>query len=209
MREARAAASLNHPNICTIHEVGEAVSQTYIAMELVEGQPLSVRLAQGPLPPEEVLRYGLQLAEGVGHAHDRGVVHRDLKTGNVMLTPEGRLKVLDFGLAKRLSGAELAEITTRSQDSLTEPGAILGTLPYMPPEQLRGQPADARSDVWALGVVLYETLPEYESAGWPSTPDVTMTPFAPSRTCSRILDPPLVSLQICRNFRRTHHRAHR
>jgi eukaryotic-like serine/threonine-protein kinase len=156
LREARAAASLNHPNICTIHEVGDADGQAYIAMELVEGQPLSVRLTQGLLPPQEVLRYGLQLAEALAHAHERGIVHRDLKSANVVVTPEGRAKVLDFGLAKRLSGQELTEVTTASPASLTQPGAILGTLPYMAPEQLRGQPADARSDVWALGVMLYE-----------------------------------------------------
>ena len=156
LREARAAASLNHPNICTIHEVGEADGHAYIAMEVVEGRPLGERLADGPLPPEDVLRYGLQLADALAHAHDRGVVHRDLKSANVMVTPEGRVKVLDFGLARRVSGEELAEVTTREHASLTEGGAILGTLPYMAPEQLRAQPADARSDVWALGVVLYE-----------------------------------------------------
>ena len=156
VREARAAASLNHPNICTIHEVGDADGQAYIAMEVVEGKPLSIRLAEGPLPPEEVLRYGLQLADALAHAHDRGVVHRDLKSANVMITPEGRVKVLDFGLAKRVSGEALAEVTTLSHATLTQPGAILGTLPYMAPEQLRAQPADARSDVWALGIILYE-----------------------------------------------------
>jgi serine/threonine-protein kinase len=156
LREARAAASLNHPNICTIYEVGEADGRAYIAMEVIEGQPLSRRLNEGPLPSEEVVRCGLQLADALAHAHDRGVVHRDLKSANVMVTPEGRLKVLDFGLAKRLSGEALAEVTTRSHESLMLPGTILGTLPYMAPEQLRGQPADARSDVWALGVVLYE-----------------------------------------------------
>ena len=156
LREARAAASLNHPNICTIYEVGEADGHVYIAMEVVEGQPLSRRLAARPLPSEEVLRYGLQLTDALAHAHDRGVVHRDLKSANVMATPEGRIKVLDFGLATRVSGEALAEVTTRSRTSLTQPGAILGTLPYMAPEQLRAQPADARSDVWALGVVLYE-----------------------------------------------------
>jgi eukaryotic-like serine/threonine-protein kinase len=154
--EARAAAALNHPNICTIHEVGEADGHAYIAMEVVEGTPLSARLAEGPLPPEEVLRYGVQLADALAHAHDRSVVHRDLKSANVMVTPEGRVKVLDFGLAKRVSAEELAGVTTHTQTSLTEPGTILGTLSYMAPEQLRGQPADARSDVWALGVVLYE-----------------------------------------------------
>jgi TolB-like protein len=156
LREARTASKLNHPHICTIHEVGEAEGQAYIAMELVEGQALSARLAGGALPVEQVLRYGLQLADAVAHAHERGVVHRDLKSANVIITPEGRAKVLDFGLAKRLSGEEVAEATTQTMDSLTGPGAVVGTLAYMAPEQLRGQPADARSDVWALGVVLYE-----------------------------------------------------
>src|SRR5688572_8698693 len=156
LREARAAAGLNHPHICTIHEVGEADGQAFIAMELVAGQPLSARLAAGPMPPEEVLRYGLQLAEALAHAHERGIVHRDLKSANVVVTPEGRAKVLDFGLAKRLSGPETAEATTLSQFSLTLPGTLVGTLAYMAPEQLSGRSADARSDIWALGVVLYE-----------------------------------------------------
>ena len=182
VREARLASKLNYPHICTIHDVGEAVPSSpfvlsgskderasepvdtassgqaaaYIAMELVEGQPLSACLAQGPLAMDEVLRYGQQLAGALAHAHSRGVVHRDLKSANVMVTPEGQLKVLDFGLAKRLTDADLAEATTMSQPSLTEPGTVAGTLAYMAPEQLRGQPADARSDVWALGVVLYE-----------------------------------------------------
>ena len=97
-------------------------------------------------------------SEAVAHAHERGVVHRDLKSANAVITPEGRVKVLDFGLAKRLSGEELAEATTRSQDSLTQPGTLVGTLAYMAPELLRGQPADARSDIWALGVVLFEMV---------------------------------------------------
>jgi len=156
LREARTASKLNHPHICTIHEVGEADGHAYIAMELVEGESLSARLESGPLPPEHVLRYGLQLADALAHAHERGVVHHDLKSANVIITPEGRAKVLDFGLAKQLSGNELTEATTQSQASLTQPGAVMGTLAYMAPEQLRGQSADARSDVWALGVVLYE-----------------------------------------------------
>ncbi|HKZ53715.1 MAG TPA: serine/threonine-protein kinase, partial [Candidatus Acidoferrales bacterium] len=98
LREARTASKLNHPHICTIHEVGEADGQTYIAMELVEGQPLSALLARGALPAEQVLHYGLQLAEALAHAHERGVVHRDLKSANVVITPEGHAKVLDFGL---------------------------------------------------------------------------------------------------------------
>jgi TolB-like protein/Tfp pilus assembly protein PilF/tRNA A-37 threonylcarbamoyl transferase component Bud32 len=155
LREARTASKLNHPHICTIHEVGEAEGQAYIAMELVEGQPLSARLADGALPPDQVLRYALQLADALAHAHERGVVHRDLKSANVIVTPEGRAKVLDFGLAKRLNKEELDEATTLSQD-LSQPGTVVGTLAYMPPEQLRGEPADARSDVWALGVMLHE-----------------------------------------------------
>ena len=156
LREARAAAALNHPHICTIHEVGEAGGQAYIAMELVEGKPLSALVPGQGLPVETVLRFGSQIADALAHAHERRIVHRDLKSANVVITPEGRAKVLDFGLAKRISGEELAEVTTRSQASLTQAGALIGTVPYMAPEQLRGQPADARSDVWALGVMLYE-----------------------------------------------------
>ncbi len=158
LREARTASALNHPHICTIHEVGEADGQAYIAMEYVAGQPLSALIPSDGLPVETAVRYGVQIAAALAHAHERGVIHRDLKSANVVITAEGEPKVLDFGLAKRLGGKELAEVTTQSQASLTQPGAVMGTLPYMAPEQLRGQGADARSDVWALGVMLYETL---------------------------------------------------
>ena len=158
LREARAAAALNHPHICTIHEVGEADGHTYIAMELVEGQPLSARLEAGALPLEEMVRYGLQLAQALTHAHERGVLHRDLKSANIIITPEGRLKVLDFGLATRFTAEALTAVATQSHASLTEPGVLMGTLAYMAPEQLRSQVADLRSDVWAFGVVLYEMM---------------------------------------------------
>jgi len=154
-QEAQTASALNHPNICTIYEVGEAGGNSYIAMEFVEGRPLDRMIPSGGLPAEDVLRYGGQIVEGFEHAHERGVIHRDLKTANVMITPSGRVKILDFGLAKRLITEELGA-ATRSQVSLTEEGTIAGTLHYLAPEALQGHPADARSDIWALGVVLYE-----------------------------------------------------
>jgi TolB-like protein/tetratricopeptide (TPR) repeat protein len=158
LREARAAAALNHPSICTIHEVGEADGQVYIAMELVEGRPLSELAVGRGLPVDEVLRCGRQIADALAHAHARQLVHRDLKSANVVVTPDGRIKVLDFGLAKKLSGAELTEATTQAHahGEHTAVGTLVGTLAYMAPEQLRGEGADARSDLWALGVVLYE-----------------------------------------------------
>jgi serine/threonine protein kinase/tetratricopeptide (TPR) repeat protein len=157
-REARAAAALNHPSICTIHEVGEAEGQTYIAMELVEGRPLSELAAGRGLPVDEVLRCGRQIADALAHAHSRQIIHRDLKSANVVVTPDGHLKVLDFGLAKKVSGAALTEATTQAHVHAehTAAGTLVGTLAYMAPEQLRGEIADARSDLWALGIVLYE-----------------------------------------------------
>jgi TolB-like protein len=155
-REARMASKLNHPNVCTVYEVGEAEGRAYIAMELVAGETLSARIAAGRLAENEVLRLGCQMADALAHAHSNGVVHRDFKSDNVVITPEGRAKVLDFGLAVRRSKTELNEATTFTADSLEAPGMIAGTLPYMAPEQLRGKPADAGSDIWALGVVLYE-----------------------------------------------------
>jgi TolB-like protein len=155
LREAKMAARLNHPHVCTVHEVGEAEGQAYVAMELVPGQALSERLAGGRMGVEDVLRLGEQMADALAHAHDNGVVHRDFKSANVIVTPDGRAKVLDFGLAKPLVEAE-SEATTLTAASLTVPGAVVGTLAYMAPEQLKGRRADARSDVWALGVVLFE-----------------------------------------------------
>jgi non-specific serine/threonine protein kinase len=153
--EARSAAALNHPGVCTIHEVGHALDRAFIVMEYVEGQSLADSIPAGGLPPQTVARYGIQIADGLDHAHQHGIIHRDLKSANVMVTPADRLKILDFGLARRLEKTELDK-TARSTAALTEFGSIGGTLPYLPPEVLRGQPADERSDIWALGVVLYE-----------------------------------------------------
>ncbi len=158
LREARMAARLNHPNVCTIHEVGEAEGQAYIAMELVAGQTLSDRLSAGGLSMDQVVRLGQQMADALAHAHEHGVVHRDFKSGNVIVTADGRAKVLDFGLAKPLASEDLEAATTVSGSPVSEAGAVTGTLAYMAPEQVCGKPADARSDIWALGVVLYEMV---------------------------------------------------
>lgn len=156
VREARAAAALNHPNICTVHEVGEADGQAYIAMELVEGQTLSAMILAGAMPAHDVVHYGRQLADALTHAHERGVVHRDLKSSNVIVTSDRRIKVLDFGLAKRAVDSDMTAAVTQIHASLTQAGTAVGTLPYMSPEQLRGEQVRASSDIWALGVVLYE-----------------------------------------------------
>lgn len=153
--EARSAAALNHPGVCTIHEVGHALDRAFIVMEYVEGQSLADSIPAGGLPPQTVARYGIQISDGLDHAHQHGIIHRDLKSANVMVTSADRLKILDFGLARRLEKTELDK-TALSTAALTEFGSIGGTLPYLPPEVLRGQPADERSDIWALGVVLYE-----------------------------------------------------
>jgi serine/threonine protein kinase/photosystem II stability/assembly factor-like uncharacterized protein len=155
LQEARASSSLAHPNICTIYEVGETDGELYIVMELVDGKSLRDMCGDTGLPPESVLRYGVQIASALARAHDRGIVHRDLKTANIVITSDGLAKVLDFGLAKRLGGA-IFEGPTGSFASQQDASVISGTLPYMAPEILRGEAADYRGDLWALGVVLYE-----------------------------------------------------
>jgi serine/threonine protein kinase len=155
LREARASSSLSHPNICTIHEVGETEGELYIVMELVEGKSLRDLCGDVGLPPESVLRYGVQLAAALARAHDRGIVHRDLKSTNIVITPEGLLKVLDFGLAKRV-GSGVFDSPTMTFASVQGASSVSGTLPYMAPEILRGESPDHRADLWAVGVVLYE-----------------------------------------------------
>jgi Tol biopolymer transport system component/predicted Ser/Thr protein kinase len=153
LAEARAASALNHPNVCTVFEVGETGGNAFIAMEFIEGQPLSQMVPHGGLPVETAIRYGMQIADALAHAHEHGVVHRDLKSSNVVVTRDGRAKVLDFGLARRIE-AELGDPHTRTKP--TDRAVMGGTLAYMPPEVLLGETADARSDIWSLGVVLYE-----------------------------------------------------
>ena len=154
VEEARAASGLSHPHICTVYETGDIDGQAYIAMEFVDGRPLSESIPVGGLSTDAVVRYGVQIADALAHAHKRGVIHRDLKTANVVVTPDGRAKVLDFGLARRIP-TEFAATATRSSDAQTVQG-VAGTLAYLAPEVLVGNVADERSDIWALGVLLYE-----------------------------------------------------
>ncbi len=155
LREAQSASSLNDPHICTIYEMGVVEGRDFIVMELVEGCPLAALIPPQGLPPRTVLRYGIQIAAALMHAHDHGLVHRDIKPANIVVTPAGQVKILDFGLA-RLARASGDEEETLSLASVTQGGSIAGTVPYMAPEALRGEEAEARNDIWALGVVLYE-----------------------------------------------------
>ena len=153
LTEARAASALNHPNICTIYEVGECEGQPYIAMEYLAGRPLNACIPDGGMPIETVLEYGAQIASALEHAHSQGVLHRDLKSANVRQSGSGQVKVLDFGLAMSLKDSTLEGAT---QTSATQTSGAPGTLAYMAPEVLSGEPADTRADIWALGVLLYE-----------------------------------------------------
>src|SRR5712692_7996852 len=151
-REARAASALNHPNICTIHEIDTHKGQQFIVMELLEGQTLADRIQGRPVETKKLLEWGLQAAEALDAAHAKGIVHRDIKPTNIHINDRGQVKVLDFGLAKLLRPLSEAELTA----SLTQTKAVVGTLPYMAPEQLRSEEVDVRTDVYSLGTVLYE-----------------------------------------------------
>src|SRR5881397_2733022 len=154
-KEARSASALNHPNIVTIYDIGQSDSVSYIAMELVDGKTLRELLYAGALPIKRVLAITAQVADGLARAHEAGIVHRDLKPENIMVTKDGRVKILDFGLAKNVAPAASADETVQHA-TRTEEGLILGTVPYMSPEQARGAPVDFHSDQFSLGLILYE-----------------------------------------------------
>jgi serine/threonine protein kinase len=158
LREAQSASALNDPHICTIYEIGEVNGHAFIVMEFIEGRPLKELIPSGGLSAAPVIRYGTQISAALAHAHDNNIIHRDVKTSNVVITPAGQAKVLDFGLAKQATDGQTGDATL---SAVTEP-SLAGTPAYMAPEILRGGPADARSDVWALGVVIYE-MPRFES----------------------------------------------
>jgi eukaryotic-like serine/threonine-protein kinase len=159
-REARAASALNHPNVCTIYGVEDCEGQPAIVMEMIEGETLAARLQKGPLTSDEALRLAIQVASALDAAHRKSIVHRDLKPGNLLVTPSG-VKVLDFGLAKMGRGNAVRDLSARNTGggaSLTQFGAVMGTLNYMSPEQVQGRETDARSDIYSFGLVLYEML---------------------------------------------------
>src|SRR6202158_567550 len=158
-REARSVASLNHPHICTLHDIGRQDGTDYLVMEYLEGETLAQRLTKGPLPLDQVLRYAIEIADALDKAHRKGITHRDLKPGNIMLTKSGT-KLLDFGLAKLKqevapANVQLSQLPTAG-DPLTAQGTIVGTLQYMAPEQLEGKEVDARTDIFVFGAVVYE-----------------------------------------------------
>jgi serine/threonine protein kinase len=157
-REAKAISCLNHPNICVLHDIGHQDGIDYLVMECLEGETLAKRLEKGPLPVDQLLKYGAQIADALDKAHRAGIVHRDLKPGNIMLTATGA-KLLDFGLAKPAVLVDLDAMTaTKAEPPVTEQGTIVGTFQYMSPEQVEGRELDGRSDIFSLGAVLYEMV---------------------------------------------------
>jgi serine/threonine-protein kinase len=183
VREARAAAALDHPNICSIYEVGEDDGRAFIVMQYIQGETLAARIQRQPLGVSEALEVAIAVADGLAEAHAHGIVHRDIKPQNIMLTARGQVKILDFGLAKATTDPDVDDVETESV--LTQVGAIVGTAPYMSPEQVKGQALDARSDIFSFGAVLYEMFTGRRAFAAPSV----------AETISAVLtsDPPPLS----------------
>jgi eukaryotic-like serine/threonine-protein kinase len=178
-REAHALAAINHPNVASIYDFQETPDRCFLVLELVPGPTLDERLRGGPLGPREALGIAAQIACGLEAAHEQGLIHRDLKPANVKLTPDGRVKLLDFGLAKARPGRAAGDAPTERVD-LTGEGAVFGTVAYMSPEQLRGLPVDARTDIWSFGCVLYELLTGRRLFGAPTSADVVVAILGPA-----------------------------
>jgi len=174
-QEARASAALEHPNIVAVHDIGTYDTQPYIVSELLDGEPLNRRISGRPIPVDDLLELGVQIADGLDAAHARGIVHRDLKPANLFVTARGQVKILDFGLARVDVGhpGEPDRETMLRDDprvsSTTDPGVAVGTIPYMSPEQARGEPVDGRSDLFSLGLVLYEMATGARAFDGPAT----------------------------------------
>ena len=198
-REAKTISRLSHPHICAIYDVGREGETEYLVMELLEGETLSDRLAKGPLPLEQTLRYGMEIAGALDAAHRQGIVHRDLKPGNVMLTKSG-VKLLDFGLAKVITTAQPRSALTSGPTEagapkVTQEGSILGTFQYMAPEQLEGKEADGRTDIFAFGAVLYEMAtgrPAFAGSSRASLISSIMTAQPPSISRVEPMTPPML-----------------
>src|SRR6516165_6397366 len=196
-REAEVLASLNHPNIAGIHDLQEANGSRFLVLELVEGETLADRLKRGPIPLDEAVPIAKQIVDALEAAHARGIVHRDLKPGNIKRTPEGTVKVLDFGLAKAAQNRLASESGFSNSPTLVSGsmgGVILGTAPYMSPEQARGKPVDPRTDIWAFGCVLYEMLTGQQTVTGETTTDVLAKVLEAQPKCDAL--PPETSSSI-------------
>jgi len=186
-REARAISVLNHPNICTLFDVGHEDDIDFLVMECIEGETLAALLGRERLDEQRVVDLGMQIADALAEAHDRSIIHRDIKPQNVIVTPRGQVKVLDFGLAKIFEGQKQVDRETRTASPLSQDGALVGTGPYMSPEQVRGEPLDPRSDAFSFGALLYEMVcgrPPFGAVTLPETLSAILTAEPPPASCS-------------------------